>query len=284
MLTDTMPGIRMQDVMREELLKKNEQFTREAPAGESPHFERAAIRPDGETGYWSQDIPDFDGEEVRGFYVPASDFARLKQTQCKLEEQNRALLRRIQEVESATRAKSDFLANMSHELRTPLNGIIGLADTLKDGELGELTDIQTEYITDISDCGWHLLSLINDILDLAKVETGKMKLELSKFRLSNIFNSAEAVLKEKTMKHSIKLSRHIESEDDIEIEADERKLKQILFNLMSNAMKFTPNGGSVNVRARLVKGESFVPTHPSSLIPHPSHIRIFSKYPLPTPA
>ncbi len=164
---------------------------------------------------------------------------------------NEAEIAKLQ-AEAATKAKSDFLANMSHELRTPLNSIIGFSEILQDGLYGELNEKQREYVNDISSSGQHLLNLINDILDLSKVESGKMELELSSFTLSDVLNTAMTMLKEKAMKQMIRLDLEIQPDADIEIEADERKLKQIMFNLLSNAVKFTPDGGSVSVQAKRV--------------------------------
>jgi len=159
--------------------------------------------------------------------------------------------RRLQEV---SKAKSDFLANMSHELRTPLNSIIGFSEVLEDELYGKLNEKQKEYISDILASGRHLLSLINDILDLAKVEAGKMEIEIGVFRVKDLITSSIMMFKEKASKHGIALSADVEPEADIEIEADQRKLKQVLFNLLSNAVKFTPQGGSVKLAAG-IKGD-----------------------------
>ncbi|MDQ6958046.1 MAG: response regulator, partial [Mariprofundaceae bacterium] len=158
-----------------------------------------------------------------------------------------------QQLEQANRMKSEFLANMSHELRTPLNAIIGFSEVLKDGVMGELTREQTEYIGDIFNSGQHLLSLINDILDLSKIEAGKMELDLEETNVPDLLNNSLSIIKEKAMAHHIKLSQDIG--DGVEnCWMDARKAKQIVFNLLSNAVKFTPDGGSVRVRARKVKG------------------------------
>jgi PAS domain S-box-containing protein len=185
--------------------------------------------------------------------------AELENANRKLEVLNSELVQRQKEAEdakfraeAATRAKSDFLANMSHELRTPLNSVIGFSDILQDGLYGELNEKQREYVNDISSSGQHLLNLINDILDLSKVEAGKMELELSRFTLSDVLNTSLTMFKEKAIKHMIRLNLEIQPDADIEIEADERKLKQVMFNLLSNAVKFTPDEGSVHVVARRV--------------------------------
>ncbi len=161
------------------------------------------------------------------------------------------------QAEAASKAKSDFLANMSHELRTPLNAVIGFSEVLQDELFGELNEKQREYVDNILVSGRHLLDLINDILDLSKVESGKMVLEPGSFVLRDILNSSLTLFKEKAMKHRITLSLDIEPSADIVIEADERKFKQIMFNLLSNAVKFTPDGGSVRVSARRVSGFEF---------------------------
>jgi len=156
------------------------------------------------------------------------------------------------QAEAANRAKSEFLANMSHELRTPLNAIIGFSEILQDELFGSLNEKQKEYINDIYHSGRHLLALINDILDLSKVESGKMELELNRFSIGNLLKGSLTMVKEKALKHNIRLSCEIGHDADIEIEADERKMKQIIFNLLSNAVKFTPEGGSVVLSARKI--------------------------------
>jgi len=153
------------------------------------------------------------------------------------------------ELEVASRHKSEFLANMSHELRTPLNAIIGFSEVLQEKMFGELTDKQDEYVGDILGSGRHLLSLINDILDLSKIEAGRMELELAEFPLAPAIDNALALIKERAQRHGVALACEIDPGID-QIHADERKFKQVLLNLLSNAVKFTPEGGSVNVRAK----------------------------------
>ncbi|GLI53485.1 sensor histidine kinase [Thermodesulfovibrio yellowstonii] len=152
--------------------------------------------------------------------------------------------------EAASRAKSEFLANMSHELRTPLNSIIGFTEVLQDQLFGSLNEKQLEYLKDIHESAKHLLNLINDILDLSKIEEGKMELELSEFKVSDVINTSLIMFKEKALKHGIKLDAEISQDVDIIVTADERKIKQVLFNLVSNAVKFTPEGGSVKIMAK----------------------------------
>ena len=155
--------------------------------------------------------------------------------------------RKSRELEAANRHKSEFLANMSHELRTPLNAIIGFSEVLGQGMFGDVNAKQREYLEDILSSGKHLLTLINDILDLSKIEAGRMELDLSSVSLPMALDSGLTIVRERAARHSIKLDATIPS-DLPSIQADERKVKQILFNLLSNAVKFTPDGGRVEVR------------------------------------
>ncbi len=155
--------------------------------------------------------------------------------------------------EEANRAKSEFLANMSHELRTPLNHIIGFSELLVDSQFGELNDSQAEFLQDILNSSRHLLSLINDILDLSKVEAGKMELDLSELSVGYLMESSITMVKEKAIRHGLTLETEQNACPEM-ITADERKLKQILFNLLSNAAKFTPDGGCIKLKARKLEG------------------------------
>jgi len=153
--------------------------------------------------------------------------------------------------ERANRAKSEFLANMSHELRTPLNHIIGFTELLLDKNFGDLNESQEEYLTDVHNSSQHLLSLINDILDLSKVEAGKLELEIADVNIRTLLNDSLNMIKEKAMINGINLTIELDSIPAF-INADDRKLKQILYNLLSNAVKFTPEGGSVRLTANRV--------------------------------
>jgi GAF domain-containing protein/anti-sigma regulatory factor (Ser/Thr protein kinase) len=167
--------------------------------------------------------------------------------------QNARLFREIQEksaqLEVANKHKSEFLANMSHELRTPLNAIIGFSEALMERMFGEVNDKQADYLKDIHESGRHLLSLINDILDLSKIEAGRMDLELSSFDLPTALSNAMTLIRERAQRHSIDLGLDVDPNLG-EFQADERKFKQIMLNLLSNAVKFTPDGGRVDVCAK----------------------------------
>ncbi len=155
--------------------------------------------------------------------------------------------------EAANRSKSEFLANMSHELRTPLNHIIGFTELVVDSHFGELNEQQKEFLSDVIHSSKHLLSLINDILDLSKVEAGKLELSLSEVNLKELLNNSLNMVKEKSLKHGIRLEASVNGIPDT-VRADERKIKQIIYNLLSNAVKFTPDGGQVVLGARIVSG------------------------------
>ncbi len=161
--------------------------------------------------------------------------------------------RKSAELESASRHKSEFLANMSHELRTPLNAVIGFSEILAEKMFGDVNEKQTEYLQDILESGRHLLSLINDILDLSKIEAGKMELEPSDLDLPMTIDTALMLVRERAARRGIALHRAVDERLG-QVEADERKIRQVLLNLLSNAIKFTPEGGRVEVAAKPVNG------------------------------
>jgi signal transduction histidine kinase len=171
--------------------------------------------------------------------------------------ENVRLFREIQDksrqLEIANQHKSEFLANMSHELRTPLNAIIGFSEVLIERMFGELNEKQDDYLKDIFTSGKHLLSLINDILDLSKIEAGRMELDVENFDVPSALSNAMTLVRERAQRHGITLGLEVEPSIG-EMRADERKFKQILLNLLTNAVKFTPDGGRVDVRAKLVSG------------------------------
>jgi signal transduction histidine kinase len=178
-------------------------------------------------------------------------------TQSVLAIQNARLFREIEDksrqIEAANRHKSEFLANMSHELRTPLNAIIGFSEVLQERLFGELNEKQAEYTDDILTSGRHLLSLINEILDLSKVEAGRMELELATFDLPLAIDNARTFVRERATRHGINLDVTVDERLG-DFVGDERKIKQILLNLLSNAVKFTPEGGRIGIHARQIAG------------------------------
>lgn len=155
------------------------------------------------------------------------------------------------QLEAASRIKSEFLANMSHELRTPLNAIIGFSEVLRDGLAGELEPRQREYANEIFTSGGHLLALINDLLDLSKVEAGRMTLDLEPLNVAQLIHAGLQVVKGTAMAHRQRLSADVADNLD-GVWLDGRKVKQILYNLLANAVKFTPDGGDVHVVVRRV--------------------------------
>jgi PAS domain S-box-containing protein len=192
---------------------------------------------------------------LQGVFAAARDVTERKHIEL-------ALVQKNLELEDASRMKSEFLANMSHELRTPLNAIIGFSEVLGDGLIGDLTHKQRGFIADIFSSGKHLLSLINDILDLSKVEAGKMVLELETLDLPIAIASSLAIIREKATGRNIEVELQT-AEDLGAIEADGRKLKQILYNLLFNAIKFSNDGGHVTLRARRVPREQVGRVAPS---------------------
>ena len=189
------------------------------------------------------------------FPTETIELLRTFATQSALAIQNARLFQEIEDksrqLEAASRHKSEFLANMSHELRTPLNAIIGFSEVLTERMFGELNEKQDEYLKDIHASGQHLLSLINDILDLSKIEAGRMELDLSVFDLPTAIENALILVRERAIRRGIRLGSTIDERLKM-IGGDERKVKQVLLNLLSNALKFTPEGGRIDVSARLI--------------------------------
>jgi PAS domain S-box-containing protein len=190
-------------------------------------------------------------DKLQGVFVAARDVTERKRMEQALQEKN-------VELERASHMKSEFLANMSHELRTPLNAIIGFSEVLKDGLLGELPPQHKEYVDDIFTSGTHLLSLINDILDLSKVEAGKMTLDLEPLQVSALVQESLLVVREKALAHRIGMVTDVPDTlaGFCPIWLDARKVKQILYNLLSNAVKFTADGGTLTLRTRRVDSAS----------------------------
>jgi PAS domain S-box-containing protein len=214
--------------------------------GKVTNYELTAQARDGTLTVVSYNASTFHDRDrkLQGVFVSARDMTELKRYEETLQQTN-------VELEQASRMKSEFLANMSHELRTPLNAIIGFSELLKDGLVGDLAPRQRGFIGDIFNSGNHLLSLINDILDLSKVEAGKMELDLEPVPVADLFANSLSIIREKAAQ------RHVRLELDAgsllgTIRVDARKVKQILYNLLSNAVKFSGDGGHVILSATRV--------------------------------
>ncbi len=207
-------------------------------------------------------------EELRALNAELEE--RVAERTLQMEAAGRELVHKNLQLMAASQLKSEFLANMSHELRTPLNAIIGFSEVLRDGLAGELSAEQKEYVADIFAAGSHLLDLINDILDLSKIESGMMQIDAEPIEVGTLLHDALTVIREKAARHGIRLALELAPKLP-DIEADPRKLRQILFNLLSNAVKFTPDGGQVTLGARRVeRAEMRLPEdRPGRLFPLP---------------
>ncbi len=217
--------------------------------GQSAFFNRAIeaeiICSNGERHFIRQTV--FPIKTEKGFRIGgvSQDITELKQAE--------ALRLAKESAEAANRSKSEFLANMSHELRTPLNAVIGFSDMLRQQYYGPLTAKQVEYVKDIHESATYLLALINDILDLSKIEAGRMDLETSRIDLQTIFEHSLIMVRERAAKHALYLSAYIDPRlEPLNLMADERKVRQVLYNLLANAVKFTPDGGAVDISACLI--------------------------------
>ncbi len=209
--------------------------------GKITNYELTARTRDGDLTVVSYNATTFHdrNRRLQGVFTAARDVTELKRYEQTLQQKN-------VELEHASRMKSEFLANMSHELRTPLNAIIGFSEVLKDGMMGELSPQQQQFVADIFGSGTHLLSLINDILDLSKVEAGKMLLDLEAVDISSLLTNSLSIIREKAAVRGVRL----EIEDNYKsgpLSADARKVKQIVYNLLSNAVRFSHRDGKVTV-------------------------------------
>ena len=187
-------------------------------------------------------------------HVDATNRDELGALAANVNQMNDELRRLYRELETASQHKSDFLANMSHELRTPLNAIIGFSQVLREEMVGDVNEKQLEYLDDILSSGNHLLSLINDVLDLSKVEAGQVELEVAPFSLQEALERGVAMVRERATRDGVQVTLAANADVDV-VAGDERRIRQVIFNLLSNAVKFTPAGGSVDVSAMQVNGE-----------------------------
>jgi signal transduction histidine kinase len=186
--------------------------------------------------------------------------------------------RLYRELDDASKHKSEFLANMSHELRTPLNAVIGFSEVLEGRIFGELNHKQAEYVSDIHTSGRHLLTLINDILDLSKIEAGRMDLQVTPFLFADVVQNSVSLLRERATRQGIALGFEVSDNVGV-VEGDERMIKQVLFNLLTNALKFTPSGGHVDVSVHGDGGDVVVSVHDDGVgIAPADQARIFEEF------
>ena len=192
-----------------------------------------------------------------GIVITSTDITPLKEREKNLRNISNEALKAKEEAEIANRSKSEFLANMSHELRTPLNAVIGFSEIIKEAMMGGLNENYRNYAEDIHESGQHLLALINDILDMSKIEAGKMELEEERLDVSKIVEQCLLLVRDRALKSKIKLDSSVADGLPL-LRADGRKTKQILINLLSNGVKFTPDGGSVTVNTSVNDAGEFV--------------------------
>ena len=245
-------GIALSVLLARRLVRPVKQMrTAAARIGAGAYDERIELRRRDELGGLA--------DELNG--MAASLQASVQSLEQKVEERTRELQQALAELsqkgrqlEVASEHKSEFLANMSHELRTPLNAIIGFSQVLRKRMFGEINAKQEEYLDDILSSGNHLLSLINDVLDLSKVEAGQVELEVATFSLREALERGVVMVREPAVKNGVRLSLELAPDVDL-VDGDERRLRQVVYNLLSNAVKFTPEGGCVDVASSRVNGE-----------------------------
>jgi hypothetical protein len=239
---EQMLGITPQEMSGEEMFSLNEPYIRAALRGETQSFERTVTKADGKIIYsWTHYIPDIYNGKVQGFFAMVSDISEIKQAQMRLEELNNALRTARDEADRANQTKSEFLSSMSHELRTPMNAILGFGQLLNYDDT--LTTEQKDNVQEILKAGDHLLSLINEVLDLAKVESGQIDLSLESVEVCEVVEECLSLVSALAAKRDIKISHR--GLKGAAVRADNTRLKQVLLNLLSNAIKYNRTGGSI---------------------------------------
>ncbi len=237
---EQMRGITMQELLGQALFDKNEPMVRAALRGEPQQFERTLTKPSGEVGYtFAQYLPTREDGQVRGFLAVVSDVTALKQAQFRLEKLNQELEQRGEQLEAASKAKSQFLANMSHEIRTPMNGVLGMVQLL---EKTALTPQQLDYVRKTQLAASTLLAILNDILDFSKIEAGKLELELAPFELDRLLRALAAILASSVGNKPVEVLFDIDPKVPDTLLGDGLRLQQVLLNLSGNAVKFTMQG------------------------------------------
>jgi signal transduction histidine kinase len=271
-----MAGVGLSVLLARRLVRPIKQMrTAAARIGEGAYDERIELNRRDELGGLADELNGMAASlqaSVRGLEQRVED--RTRELQQALAE----LSQKGSQLEVASRHKSEFLANMSHELRTPLNAIIGFSQVLRQRLFGEINEKQEEYLDDILSSGNHLLDLINDVLDLSKVEAGQVELELGTLSLREALERGVVMVREAATKQDVQLSLELAPGVDL-VEGDERRLRQVIFNLLSNAVKFTPSGGSVVVASAREDGEVLVSvTDTGPGIAADDHERIFEEF------
>lgn len=243
---DQMPGITMQELMGADLFRRNEPYIRAAMRGEPQAFERTLTKPSGDVGHtWAQYIPDVDATGVKGMFVLVTDVTLLKETQEDLEKANALLNEARDKAEAANQAKSEFLAMMSHEIRTPMHGIMGMNNLLL---ASGLTEDQTRYARAVETSAEALMTIINDLLDVSKLEAGRVELETVAFEAPALISGAVDLFAPQATKKDLDLSVEISNAARGAFLGDPSRLRQVVMNLLSNALKFTERG-SVRISA-----------------------------------
>ena len=235
-----MNGIHLRELLGDEVFSNNKPYITAVMQGESQRFEQSTTKIDGSTQYALINlIPDMVEEHIQGYIVISADITELRESQCRLEQLNNELVTQTASATTANLTKSRFLATMSHEIRTPMNGLIGMIQLL---EQTELTTEQREYTESAKTAGIELVDLLNDILDISKIEADKIVLEVSNFDLTSLISETSKLLSIQATEKGLELTVRIDAEVPTLLKGDTVRLRQIIRNLMSNAIKFTPKG------------------------------------------